>query len=119
MLMMRRRTFALLAKAVVKIMCRNDQYNSDGQKQIFQRGKKLFQYKKNKSRQENKHRSKRTVMLNVTVIQRISANKKRNSDHAPFKKKIVYNVDPKNRKAGYHQRQQGTVYGTCGRSSNT
>jgi hypothetical protein len=53
MFMMRRGTPASMAKPVIVIMCTDDAYNSNDEQGNFETGKKLFQYKKDKTDTEN------------------------------------------------------------------
>lgn len=115
---MRGSTFAAVAKLVVIIVCRNDKYNSDCQKQIFVLLKKLFQHQKEKAGRKNVHRQVIAVMLYKTMIQGVHAYKKSQRYHAPFKKRIVNNINPKHRQGGRERRQQRTVNGTYHRCGN-
>ena len=58
-------------------------------------------------------------MFNISMKKGIRSNDKRQYNHCPFKKCIVNNINPKQRKRRKYKGQHSTMYGTGNGSCNT
>jgi hypothetical protein len=56
----------------------------------------LLQHEENKSKGKNEDGLERTMMPYKTMIQGVRTHHKGQYDHTPFKKNIVYDIDPEN-----------------------
>ena len=92
MLVMRWTAFAALAEPVIEIVCCDDEYYGWYQKPGLIFMKELFGGQENKTDSKNQNRSKRSMMLNISMKQGVSPNNKGKCYHSPFKKKIVYDI---------------------------
>jgi len=77
-------------------MRRDDQDHSNSQKTEFKLMIELLQHQENKSEGKYEDGLERTMMPDKTMIQGIRTHHEGQYDHAPFKKNIVYNIDPEN-----------------------
>ena len=103
--MMWRRTFTPVTKLVIVIMRTNDGNNSYDQEEGLKLNEELFEHKKNKSKTENKYRGKGMMMFYIAMEKGIRTHCKCQSDHAPFKNRIVDDIDPENGKGAHEYRQ--------------
>jgi hypothetical protein len=102
--MMRGRTPAAVTKPVIIKMSSNDAGNSDQQERYPELSIELFQYKKYKTKTEDKNGDKQPVMFYVTMKKGIRTDRKGQDDHTPFKIGIVNDVNAKYRQGGYQYR---------------
>ena len=106
---MRRTAFGHLAKLVVAPMrCNNKNYRRY-QKPGFIFMKKLLGDQKPEANRKKQYRHQVAMVFSIAMQQGIAAYYKGQPNHTPLKNAVVNNVDPKQRKAGHQQGEQGAV----------